>query len=104
MGLAARDSELQMFGIRYIYSFLSKQICGSQEIPTFRDFKIQDTYFFFKHYNFMNFTPKLDDENSRGTFSCSIQAVIRKIFFESKMAIRGDLAIVYRLCATVHIY
>jgi len=54
----------------------------------------------------MNFTPKLDDENSlsRGTFSCSIQAVIRKIFFESKMAIRGDLAIVYRLCATVHIY
>ena len=48
----------------------------------------------------MNFTPKLDDEDSlsRGTFSCSIQAVIRK------MAIRGDLAIVYRLCATVHIY
>ena len=51
----------------------------------------------------MNFAQKLDDENSlsHGTFSCSIQAVIKKTIFEPKMTICGDLAItVGFLCRT----
>ena len=93
MGLAARDNDLQ--NVWYKAFFQSKSVVHRRS-PHFEISKFMIPILcFFKHYNFMNFAQKLDDENSlsRGTFSCSIQAVIKKNIFELKMTICGDLAI-----------